>query len=118
MVPQLEDTIRAAHRMGVKIATGADNYYEAGSINRISVEAANLVRLGMTPFEALKAATVVSAELLDLGDRTGRIAEGFEADLVLVPADPLEDISALQDVLLVMSNGQVALRRIPFAASE
>jgi imidazolonepropionase-like amidohydrolase len=118
MVPRLEQAIRAAHRMGVKIATGADNYYEAGSINRISIEAASFVRLGMTPFEALQAATVVSAELLGLGDRTGRIAEGFEADLILVPADPLEDISALQDVLLVMSNGQVALRRIPFAMTE
>ena len=115
MVPQLEETIRAAHRMGVKIATGADNYYESESINRIAVEAATFVRLGMTPFEALQSATVVSAELLRLDDRTGRIAEGFEADMILVPGNPLEDISALQDVLLVMSNGQVALRRIPFA---
>ena len=55
------------------------------------------------------------AELLMLGDTTGRIEEGFEADMILVPSNPLEDISALQDVLLVMSNGQVALKRIPFA---
>jgi imidazolonepropionase-like amidohydrolase len=115
MVPRLEDAFRTAHRMGVKIATGADNYYESDSINRISVEVENFVRLGMTPFEALQSATVVSADLLGLGERTGRIAEGFEADMILVPANPLDDVAALQDVLLVMSNGRVALKRIPFA---
>ena len=51
-------------------------------------------------------------------NRTGRIAEGYEADLILVPSDPLADVRALQDVLLVMSNGQIALKRIPFAAPE
>jgi imidazolonepropionase-like amidohydrolase len=73
------------------------------------------VRLGLSPFEALQAATVNAAELLMLADRTGRIDTGFEADMILVPSNPLEDISALQDVLLVMSNGQIALKRIPFA---
>lgn len=115
MVPRLEEAFRTAHRMGVKIATGADNYYESDSINRIPVEVENFVRLGMTPFEALQSATVVSADLLGLGERTGRIAEGFEADMILVPANPLDDVAALQDVLLVMSNGRVALKRIPFA---
>lgn len=118
MVPQLEKAFRAAHRLGLRIATGADNYYERESINRISVEAAHFVRMGMTPFEALQSATVVSAELLQLGDRTGRVAEGYEADMILVPGNPLEDIVALQDVLLVMSNGQLALKRLPFARTE
>jgi imidazolonepropionase-like amidohydrolase len=99
----------------VKIATGADSYYDAQTINRISLEAWHLVRLGLSPFEALQAATVNSAELLMLAERTGRIESGFEADLILVPSNPLEDISALQDILLVMSNGRVALKRIPFA---
>jgi imidazolonepropionase-like amidohydrolase len=118
MVPQLEGVIRAAHKAGVKIATGADNYYDGESINRISVEVENLVRLGMSNFDTLQSATVVSAELLMLQDRTGRIAEGFEADLILVPADPLENVAALQDVLLVMSNGRIALRRIPFSKAD
>jgi len=114
MVPRLEQAIRDGHRIGVKFATGADNYYDAQSINRISLEVMHLVRLGFTPFEALQAATVSSAELLGLDDRTGRIEPGYEADLVLVPDNPLEDVMALQDVLLVMSNGKVALKRIPF----
>lgn len=114
MVPQLEKAFRKAHAAGLKIATGADNYYEPESVNRISVEAEQFVRMGMTNFEALQSATTSSAELLQLQDKTGRIKEGFEADMILVPANPLEDITALQDVLLVMSNGQVALKRIPF----
>lgn len=115
MVPRLEKVIQKAHELGVPIATGADSYYDAQTINRISLEAWHLVRLGLSPFEALQAATVNSAELLMLGDRTGRIETGFEADMILVPSNPLEDISALQDVLMVMSNGQIALKRIPFA---
>jgi imidazolonepropionase-like amidohydrolase len=115
MVPRLEQTIRDAHRIGVRFATGADNYYDEQSINRVSLEVMYLVKFGLSPFEALQAATTGAAELLMLGDRTGRIEPGFEADLILVPGNPLEDVMALQDVLLVISNGRVALRRIPFA---
>jgi imidazolonepropionase-like amidohydrolase len=118
MVPQLERAIRAAHRIGVRIATGADHYYEEDAINRISIEVERFVQFGMSNFEALQTATVNSAELLQMDDRTGRIEEGFEADLILIPANPLTNIEALQDVLLVMSNGQLALKRIPFAVSD
>jgi imidazolonepropionase-like amidohydrolase len=58
MVPRLEQAIRDAHRIGVKFATGADNYYDEKSINRISLEVMHLARLGLSPFEALQAATV------------------------------------------------------------
>lgn len=115
MVPQLEKVIAQAHQLGVKIATGADNYYDAQSVNRISLEVWHLARLGLSPFEALQAATINAAELLMLGGQTGRIEAGFEADMILLPGSPLEDVSALQDVLMVMSNGQIALKRIPFA---
>lgn len=115
MVPHLENAIRNAYRMGVKIATGADNGYQEESINRIAFEVERFVELGMSNFDALRTATVISAELLGIGDQTGRIAEGYEADLILVAGNPLEDVTVLQDVLMVISNGQVALKRIPFA---
>jgi len=118
MVPQLEKVIREAHAMGVRIATGADNYYDDESINRISIEVEHYVRMGMSNFEALQTATVSSAELLQLQDQTGRIAAGYEADMILVPANPLTNIEALQDVLMVMSNGRMALKRIPFGLTE
>lgn len=118
MVPQLERAIREAIRIGVKMATGADHYYEEDAINRISIEVERFVEFGMSNFDALQTATVKSAELLQMDDRTGRIEEGFEADLVLVPGNPLTNIEALQDVLLVMSDGRLALKRIPFAVND
>ncbi len=118
MLPHLDNAIREAHRQGVKIATGADNNYDTVSLNRISIEVEHFVRLGMSNFEALQTATVNSAELLRIEDQTGRIAAGLDADLILLPGNPLEDISSLQDVLLVMSNGQVALKRIPFGKAD
>jgi imidazolonepropionase-like amidohydrolase len=66
MVPQLENAVREAHALGVRIATGADSYYDERTINRISVEVAEFVRMGMSNFEALQTATVSSAELLRL----------------------------------------------------
>jgi imidazolonepropionase-like amidohydrolase len=118
MVPQLERAIREALSLGVQIATGADNYYDNESINRISIEVAEFVRMGMSNFDALQSATVGAAELLQRADSTGQITEGYEADLILVPANPLTNIEALQDVLFVMSNGQVALQRIPFGVTD
>jgi len=118
MIPQLERVIRSAHKLGVKFATGADNYYDNKSTNRISIEVEHFVRLGMSNFEALQAATVSSANLLGLSAVTGQITEGYEADMILVAANPLENVAALQDVLMVVSNGQMALKRIPFGVSD
>ena len=118
MVPQLEKVMREAYEMGVKFATGADNYYEVESINRISMEIQAFAKIGMSNFEALQAGTVNSAELLRVDDRTGRIADGYEADLIALPGNPLEDLRALEDVLFVMSNGKVVLQRFPFGVSD
>lgn len=118
MVPQLEKVMREAHELGVKFATGADNYYEAESINRISMEIEAFAKIGMSHFEALQAGTVNGAELLRVDDRTGRIVEGFEADMIVVPGNPLENLRVLEDVLLVMSNGQLVLKRFPFGMTD
>ncbi|NUP55264.1 MAG: hypothetical protein HOQ19_05510, partial [Gemmatimonadaceae bacterium] len=47
-------------------------------------------------------------------DRTGDVRAGHEADLIVVPDDPLADVRTLQDVLVVVSNGRVAFNRLPF----
>jgi imidazolonepropionase-like amidohydrolase len=73
MLPTLERTIQRAHRMGVKIVTGADTGYGPESVLRVPMEVAHFVRLGMTPLEAIRSATVVAAEMLRLQDRTGAI---------------------------------------------
>ena len=60
----------------------------------------------LRPAQALRAATVMSAELIGVDDR-GRLAEGLLADIVAVPGDPSEDITTTQDVRFVMKDGQI-----------
>jgi imidazolonepropionase-like amidohydrolase len=117
MAPILEDAIRRAHRIGVRIAAGADTDYHTESTTRIAHEVLRFSKLGLSPLEALVTATSGAAELLGIGDRTGRVAEGYEADLILIEHDPLERVETLQDVLMVMTNGRVALNRFPFGLS-
>jgi imidazolonepropionase-like amidohydrolase len=75
---------------------------------------AALVELGFSPLQALQAATLVNAELLRRERAIGVLAAGFEADLIAVEGNPLERVDALQDPLLVVSNGRVALNRLDF----
>ncbi|MCC6316712.1 MAG: amidohydrolase family protein [Gemmatimonadaceae bacterium] len=118
MLPVLGETVRRASRLGVRIATGADTNYGEESLSRIAGEVASFVDLGLTPLEALRSATTTAADLLGIGARVGQIKPGFEADLILVEGNPLSDPRALGDVLVVVSNGRVALNRTPFAASR
>lgn len=115
MLPRLRQTVKDAHQAGVKIVAGADTGYGPNSLTRISHEVAAFAELGMTPAQALRTATLVAAEMLRLAGKTGAVEPGLEADLVAVEGDPLEDPAALQDVLLVVSNGRVALDRLDFA---
>ena len=95
---------QAAFRGGVSIILGTD----AGVIPHGSnaIEFAQLVELGMTPLDAIRAGTNRAAEALRLPDR-GSIAEGLLADLVAVEGDPLRDIGAMQRVVLVVQDGVV-----------
>ena len=114
MIPKSERTIKKAIELGVKIATGADNRYTEASTSRVSMEVEHYIRLGMDPWHALRTTTSLAAELLGINDYTGFIQEGFEADLIAITDDPSLDPKALQDVLLIMSNGHLVLNRLPF----
>lgn len=118
MVPVLESTIRRAHAMGIPIVAGTDTPYNATSTTRVAVEVGRFVTLGFTPLEALQSATTVAAKLLGIDAKTGRLAPGMEADFIAVEGNPLENIGALRDVLVVVSNGQVALNRLPFGRAR
>lgn len=117
MLPVAEKVFRKAMELGVRIATGADNNYTANSTSRIALECQYFVSMGMTPLQAIQSATRVAADLLE-ETKTGTIAPGYEADMILVPGNPLLDIRHLQDVLMVVSNGQIALKRIPFGIRD
>ena len=115
MLSALEKTVKRAYEMKIKVVTGADTGYGPNSVTRVGMEIANFVKLGMKPMDAIRSATIVGAELLQISDRTGTVTVGKEADLVVVPDNPLEDIRSVQDVVLVISNGAIAMNRLPFS---
>jgi imidazolonepropionase-like amidohydrolase len=88
---------------GVTICNGADSGPVAHGDNARELE--GLVSNGMTPLQALRAATVNDAKMLGWGDRLGSVKTGFWADLIAVAGDPTKDISALRQVRLVMKAG-------------
>ena len=114
MLPALENTVTMAYDLGIKIVTGADTGYGPNSTTRVGMEITNFVRLGMKPMDAIQSATIVGAELLQISNKTGTVEVGKEADLIVVTKNPLEDIRTIQDVVFVMSNGQIGLNRLPF----
>ncbi len=73
-----------------------------------------LIEAGFTPLAALQAATAVNAELLRLDKQIGQVRAGFEADLLVVEGNPLDQPRTLLDPLLVLSNGRVGLDRLSF----
>jgi imidazolonepropionase-like amidohydrolase len=117
MKPVLVDTIRRARAAGVKVVAGSDTGYGPTSIARISREILELIEAGFTPLAALQSATTVNAELLRLEKQVGHLRAGFEADLIVVDANPLEQPRTLLDPLLVMSNGRLGLDRLTFGKS-
>jgi imidazolonepropionase-like amidohydrolase len=95
---------RRALKSGVKIAFGTDTFELPGTNPR---ELELMVKYGMAPLDALRAATSGSADLLGISDVAGTIEAGKSADIIAVEGDPLEDMSALRNVRLVMKSGQV-----------
>lgn len=70
------------------------------------MELVKLVELGLSPLEAIRAATTVGSELMGWQESVGSIEPGKYADLIAVSGDPLQDISVLTKVSFVMKNGQ------------
>ena len=103
--PRMLDMARRAHAGGVRIAFGTDTGVSAHGDN--AGEFALLVRAGLTPLEAIQAATVGAAEHLKISNEAGRLAPGMPADLIAVSGDPLSDVTELERVRFVMKSGQV-----------
>jgi imidazolonepropionase-like amidohydrolase len=72
-----------------------------------------LVDAGLSPLEAIKAATANSARLCDLQDRTGTLREGLAADLILVKGKPDKNIADLRNLVLVAKDGRVLRSELP-----
>jgi len=112
MLPRVRETTARAKQIGVKVVAGTDTGYGATSRRRVSHEVFELAEIGISPMEAIKAATSTSAACLGIDKRTGSIRPGLEADLIAIERDPLASIGAIEDVLLVINNGKIVINRL------
>jgi imidazolonepropionase-like amidohydrolase len=97
---------RLAHERGVKIAFGTDAGVSMHGRNADELEL--MVQFGMTPAEAIAAATVNGADLLGMSADIGTIEAGKRADLIAVDGDPLSDVTVLKTAGFVMKDGRVS----------
>ena len=104
------DFIRAAHLAGVRITAGTDGMGGDRGLPNLHEELALLVRAGLTPMEALIAATRTGSEALGLSASHGTIAVGKAADLLVLRADPLADIRNTRQIDFVLKRGKVVER--------
>jgi len=103
--PLMRNTFARAYKAGVKIAFGTDSGVSPHGQNAHEFEL--MVDGGMPPMEAILTATKNAAQLLKIDDRLGTLEVGKLADVVAVDGNPLDEISAMQQVVFVMKEGQV-----------
>ena len=101
--PQISDTFRKAYEKGVKIAFGTDAGVQKHGTNW--KEFVYMVENGMPAMKAIQSATMETAKLLRIEDKLGSIESGKLADLIAVKGNPIEDISVLENVDVVIKDG-------------
>jgi len=103
--PQMQEMLRLAWENGVTVAFGTDTGVSPHGENAREFEF--MINAGMSEMDAIRAATVIAAEHIGMGDQIGSLEIGKEADIIAVDGNPLEDISELEDVDFVMKGGIV-----------
>ncbi len=99
--------LNKAYKKGLKIVLGTDAGCFPWSVNQAKEFEFLVKKAGFSPMDAIKAGTSVAAELLGQSAEIGHLAPGMLADIVAVHGDPLQDITALQNVMFVMKDGNV-----------
>jgi imidazolonepropionase-like amidohydrolase len=94
-------------RCGVKLVAGSDAGWGRYQFGDLVTELEQMVRVGMSPSDAVVSATSRAAGAIGVGDQVGSLASGKKADLLAVRGNPTEDISALRNVEMVMLNGRI-----------
>ncbi len=103
--PVIRDTFAAAYKAGVPIVFGTDTGVSPHGDN--AQEFALMVAGGMPPMVAIQSATSVAAKFLGIDDTNGTLEAGKQADIVAVPGNPLDDITAMERVSFVMKAGEI-----------
>lgn len=109
VMPAARQNLARAFKSGVKVAFGTDAAVYPHGMN--AREFAVMVKLGLTPMQAIQAATVNAADLLGWSDRVGSIEAGRYADIIAVKGDPITDVTTLERVSFVMKGGQIVVQR-------
>jgi hypothetical protein len=112
---RLKDIVQAMHKAGVEFMAGTDTPNIWGAVGQsLHKELALFVKVGFTPMEALQTATRNPSKYLGLLDSLGTVEEGKLADLVLLDANPLEDIANTQRIAAVILDGKlIAKSQLP-----
>ncbi|MBS0613475.1 MAG: amidohydrolase family protein [Proteobacteria bacterium] len=110
LAPKIIDRLTRAHKVGVKLVFGTDVVVDMPGRTRADMMFDYLGvwrQAGIPPQDILRAMTVNAADLLRISKVRGHVAEGYAADLVAMPADPLADIESLRKIDFVMKDGKV-----------
>src|SRR5215831_18079500 len=105
VLPNARKNVAHAFAAGVKVALGTDAAVYPHGMN--GHEFAVMVKLGLTPLQAIQAGTVNAADLLGWAGKVGTLDSGAWADIVAVDGDPLKDVTTLERVKFVMKGGEV-----------
>jgi imidazolonepropionase-like amidohydrolase len=111
VMPIARKNVAHAFASGVKVAFGTDAAVYPHGLN--GREFAVMVKLGLTPMQAIQAATVNAADLLGWSADVGAIEPGRYADIIAVTGDPTTDVTALERVAFVMKGGEVVKDELP-----
>ena len=104
IIDQFLATITALHSAGIPIVAGTDQVVPGHSLHR---EIELYVKAGFTPMEAIQAATLVPARVMKIDDEVGTVEKGKRADLILLDANPLNNIRNIRTVKTVIAGGRV-----------
>src|SRR5579862_3968989 len=105
VMPAARKNIAHAFASGVKVAFGTDAAVYPHGLN--AHEFAVMVKLGLTPLQAIQSSTVNAADLLGWSDKMGTVEVGKWGDIIAVDGDPLQDVTTLERVKFVMKGGEV-----------
>lgn len=105
VIPAARKNIAHAFASGVKVAFGTDAAVYPHGLN--AHEFAVMVKLGLTPLQAIQAGTINAADLLGWSGKVGTLEPGAWADIIAVDGDPVKDVTTLEHVKFVMKGGEV-----------
>lgn len=113
---RLPEVLKYAVKNRIPIGAGTDAPLQNLPFYSLIYEMELLVKYGLTPMQSLMAATSVNARVLGIADKTGAIRPGLDADIVVIDGDPLEDITRVRNVDLVLRRGRLVPEPSPIPA--